>query len=86
MFLTDTLAKISQNIVAYSFCSEHFKYFFFVFEEKKKLCGGGGGGQPPPLQRDASAKNASFLTCFLSSSKKQCFKKLQAIPSIQWNQ
>ena len=28
MFLTDTLAKVSQNISAYYFVSEHFKHFF----------------------------------------------------------
>ena len=30
-FLSDTLAKISQNIFAYSTASEHSKHFFFIF-------------------------------------------------------
>ena len=33
-FLTDTLAKTSQNIFAYSFVSEHSKHSF-LFQEKK---------------------------------------------------
>ena len=32
--LTDTLAKMSQNIFAYSFVSEHIKHFFY-FEKIK---------------------------------------------------
>ena len=33
-FVIDTLAKMSQNISAYSFVSEHLKHNFFVFFEK----------------------------------------------------
>ena len=29
MFLTETLAKMSQNMYAYSFFSEHSKHFFY---------------------------------------------------------
>ena len=45
-FLTDTLAKMSQNIVAYSFVSEHSQHLFFM----KKTCilkrRGGDGSTP----------------------------------------
>ena len=41
-FLTDTLAKMSQNIVAYSFGSEHYKHIFLL---KKKRRGGGASGR-----------------------------------------
>ena len=34
MFLTDTLAKTSKNIFAYSFVSEHTKHII-LFDEKK---------------------------------------------------
>ena len=46
-FLTDTLAKMSQNIFAYSFVSEHSKHLFeknLVFFSR----GWGGGSTPPP--------------------------------------
>ena len=32
-FLTDTLANISQNILAYSFVSEHSKSLFFILRK-----------------------------------------------------
>ena len=35
MFITDTLAKTSQNILAYSFVSEHSKHFSSFWEENK---------------------------------------------------
>ena len=33
MFLTYTLSKMSKNIFAYSFVSEHFKTFFLFWEK-----------------------------------------------------
>ena len=45
-FLTDTLAKISQNICAYSFVSENSKDFFLYFEKNTCSFNGGGGGHP----------------------------------------
>ena len=33
-FLTDTLAKMKQNIFAYSFVSEHFNHFYLFWEKK----------------------------------------------------
>ena len=56
--LTDTLGKMSQNIFAYSFVSEHSKHFFYL---KKKLAFlSVEGVDPPPTPRlrlaDASAK------------------------------
>ena len=64
-FLTDTLAKISQNIYAYSFVSEHSKYFLLYLEKNLDFLAAGMGSIPPPLA-DASAKNAIFY--FLRSS------------------
>ena len=32
--LSDTLAKMSQNIFAYTFVSEHFKHSIYIFEKK----------------------------------------------------
>ena len=52
----DTLAKISQNIFAYSFDLEHSKHFFYV---EKKLAFFGGERSPPLT--DASPKNATFF-------------------------
>ena len=43
--LTDTLARIPQNIFPYSFASEHYEYKHCFYFEKK----------------DASPKNASFF-------------------------
>ena len=37
-FFTDSLAKSSQNIFAYSFVSEHSKHYFYF--EKKTIAGG----------------------------------------------
>ena len=55
MFLTDTLAKSSQNILAYSFVSDHSKHLLAAWR-------GGGGFDPtsPPLA-PAPAKNESFF-------------------------
>ena len=57
----NTMAKIVQNIFAYSFVSEHSKQFFFIL--RKNTCiFSGGGSTPPPLHLvDTSPKNASFL-------------------------
>ena len=46
MFLEFCFSKMSQNILAYSFVSEHNKYFFY-FEKKKCIFSGGGGGVDP---------------------------------------
>ena len=42
-FLTDTLSKKSQNIVAYSFVSEHSKYLFLMLRNKLAFLSGEGG-------------------------------------------
>ena len=39
----NTLAKISQNIIAYSFVLEDSEHFFYV-EKKSCIFSGGGGG------------------------------------------
>ena len=44
-FLSDTLAKMSQSLVAYSFVSEHSKHFFYV-ENKTCIL---KRGRPTPL-------------------------------------
>ena len=44
-FLTDTLAKISQNIFTYPFVLEHSKHFFLFWA--KKLSSISGGAQIP---------------------------------------
>ena len=36
-FLSDTLAKISQNIFAYSKVSEHSKHFFYMLRKKTRI-------------------------------------------------
>ena len=41
--ITDTLAKISQNIIAYSFISEHTRNFCY-FEKKAKFFAKANGG------------------------------------------
>ena len=43
----NTLAKMSQNIFAYAFVSEHSMYYFY-FEKKIGLFSVGGGSTPPP--------------------------------------
>ena len=51
---TDTLAKMSQNIFAYPFVSEHSEHFLYIMRKKKNL---------------ASAKECNFfLTCSFNSS------------------
>ena len=60
-FLTDTLARISQNIFVYSFVSEHSKNVFY-FEKKTAFFSGGWSTPSPPLPlADASPKNESFF-------------------------
>ena len=59
MFLTDTLAKMSQNIIAYFSISEHSASFFF----RKKLFWLRPGGLPHPPFTDWSV---TFLTPSLS--------------------
>ena len=59
--LTDTLAKTSQNIYAYSFVKEHSKPFSLFLEEKTCSFKRGGGVDPLSPLADASAKNASFF-------------------------
>ena len=44
-FLTETLAKMSLNIVTYSFVSEHFKHFLYL---RKKLHSLSAEGVDPP--------------------------------------
>ena len=41
-----TLAKMLQNIFAYSFVSEHSKFFLFEIEIAFLAAGGGGRGSP----------------------------------------
>ena len=60
MFLTDTLANMSQNIFAYSFISEQSKHFF-LFREKNLHFLEAGGVWTPPLLADVSTKNESFF-------------------------
>ena len=54
--LTDTLAKMSQNIFAYSSVSEHSKHFFLYFEKKLPFLSAGRGGR---------VKNAFLLLFYL---------------------
>ena len=56
-FLTDTLAKFSQNIFEFLFVSD----FFFYYEKKEKKFSGEGSNPLPPPLADASVKNASFF-------------------------
>ena len=61
MILTNTLAKISQNILQLSIVSEHSKHFFLFFRKKHAFFSGGRGDRPPPPLADVSYKDASFF-------------------------
>ena len=65
LFLMDTHAKISQNIFAKSFVSEHSKHLFFILRDK--LAFFSGGGWTLSLV-DPSAKNTMFFSCSLLPS------------------
>ena len=47
-FLTDTLSKMSQNILAYFSISEHFASFS-LFQKRKPIFGYSQGVCPPPV-------------------------------------
>ena len=49
-FLTDTLAKVSQNIFAYCSILE-YSAFFSLFQKKNTYFGYGHGGSPSPRLR-----------------------------------
>ena len=81
--LTNTLAKASEYIFAYSFISIHKNFFFkyrniYVYFEKKM----GGRSPPPPLLADASANYADFFTFSLLSSLGPHFKCEQILSSL----
>ena len=58
IFLTNTLAKMSQNM--HFLLYQNILSIFFLFLEKTKLYFLAAGVNPPPLA-DASTKNASFI-------------------------
>ena len=55
----DTLAKMLQNIFAYSFVSEHSK--FFLFEIEIAFLAARGGGVGAPFNFNPTVKNTFFL-------------------------
>ena len=78
-FLTNTLAKLSKTIFAYSFVSEHSMHFFFILRKNLHFLekGGGAGSSTPPPLFDASEWMQFFVwacSLFADSTK---LKKLQ---------
>ena len=64
-FLTDTLSKKSQNIVAYSFVSEHSKYLFLMLRNKLAFLSG-EGGRPLIFKWYTFYRKKTFIVCLFT--------------------